>query len=494
MARSLLWRLRSRFGPPIDAVTRREVLEGSIAVGTALLLSGSRAFARSPKPLGKSIIVIGAGFGGLSAAHELLSAGYQVTILEARDRVGGRVVTFDDFVPGRWVEGGGQWIGSNQPTWVAYAKKFGLELLEYPESEDSEPVVIDGKLLSDKESESLFKGVEKIQARITKDAKPVVADQPWKTRNAKALDWRTVAEALSGIKAPEQALKFMKAGLDSDMAVAADRQSYLGLLAQVKGGGLDKYWTDSELYLCNGGSQSLAQKLAEAIGSERILMGRPASSVTIKDDQVVVTGSDGKSFTGDDVILTVPPSVWSKIKFEPALPEALRPQMGSAVTYLMSLKNRFWLADKLSAYSQSNGNIYETWDGAALQKGDAPAAMTAFSGGPGAKTMRAIAADQRDAAYARELSEYPNLAQAFVGSRFMDWPVTPWTLAGYSNPAPGEVTTVGPLLYAGLGGRLHFAGEHACYKFLGYMEGALNSGASIARRLAVRDGVKVKSL
>ena len=162
MPRSLISQLRSRFGPPIDPITRREVLQGSIAVGTALLLSGPRAFARPPKPSGRSVVVIGAGFAGLAAAYELLSAGYKVTVLEARDRVSGRVVTFDDFVPGRWVEGGGEYIGSNHPTWVAYAKKFGLDLIEIPESEDPEPVVIDGKLLSDEESEPLWKQVEKI--------------------------------------------------------------------------------------------------------------------------------------------------------------------------------------------------------------------------------------------------------------------------------------------------------------------------------------------
>jgi monoamine oxidase len=70
----------------------------------------------------------------------------------------------------------------------------------------------------------------------------------------------------------------------------------------------------------------------------------------------------------------------------------------------------------------------------------------------------------------------------------MNWPSAEWTLAGYSFPAPGQVTTVGPLLHDGIEGRLHFAGEHACYKFVGYMEGALNSGVAIARRLAVRDG------
>ena len=108
MPRSLIGQLRSRFGTPIDAVTRRKFLQGSIAAGTALLLSGPRAFAQRPKPTGKSVIVIGAGFAGLAAAHELLSAGYQVTVLEARNRVSGRVLTFDNFVPGRWVEGGGE--------------------------------------------------------------------------------------------------------------------------------------------------------------------------------------------------------------------------------------------------------------------------------------------------------------------------------------------------------------------------------------------------
>ena len=70
----------------------------------------------------------------------------------------------------------------------------------------------------------------------------------------------------------------------------------------------------------------------------------------------------------------------------------------------------------------------------------------------------------------------------------MDWPSDEWTQCGYSFPAPGEVTTVGPMLREGVGGRLHFAGEHASYAFIGYMEGALNSGVALANRLAVRDG------
>ena len=70
----------------------------------------------------------------------------------------------------------------------------------------------------------------------------------------------------------------------------------------------------------------------------------------------------------------------------------------------------------------------------------------------------------------------------------MDWPSDPWTMAAYSFPAPGQVTSQGPVLRAQLG-RLHFAGEHTNYAFIGYMEGALGSGIAVAKRLAQRDGL-----
>jgi monoamine oxidase len=255
---------------------------------------------------------------------------------------------------------------------------------------------------------------------------------------------------------------------------------------------MEKYWTETEVYHCNGGNQQLAQKLAAEIGAERILLNMPARTVTIGSDGVVVGCADGRTFTGDDIVLTIPPSVWDGIAFDPKLPEMLRPQMGRNVKYLISLKNRFWLADNLSPESLSNGNVQATWELTAGQEGDGPAGMLAYSGGPAADAMRAIPAGERDAAYRQELvKRYPDYAEAFVAGRFMDWPAVPWTMASYSFAAPGEVTTMGPILHQGIGGRLHFAGEHACYKFAGYMEGALQSGIAVARRLAIRDGVAV---
>lgn len=492
MRSSLSARLRSRFGPPSDPITRRAFLHGSIAASTALLLSGPGAFAQRARPTGKSIVIIGAGLSGLTAASELLAAGYDVTVLEARDRVSGRVVSFDNFVPGRWVEGGGELIGGNHLLWAAYAKKFGLELLQVPDTSADWPVVIDGKLLSDSQAETLWDGLDDILAAIGDDAGPVLDDTPWDSPNAKTLDLMTIPDKVMSVDAPEIAKTAIIADFVSETGVPSDKQSYLALLAAVKGGSMEKYWTETEVYHCKGGNQQLAQKLAAEIGADRILLNLPTSAVAVEADRVVVTCAGGRTFTGDDVILTVPPSVWDNISFDPLLPTVLRPQMGHNVKYLISLKNRFWLKDNLSPESLSNGNVQATWELTAGQEGDGRAGLLAYSGGPGADAMRAIPASQRDAAYAEELKQrYPNYAEAFVASRFMDWPAVPWTKASYSFAAPGEVTTMGPILYNGIGDRLHFAGEHACYKFAGYMEGALTSGLAVARRLALRDGATI---
>lgn len=136
----------------------------------------------------------------------------------------------------------------------------------------------------------------------------------------------------------------------------------------------------------------------------------------------------------------------------------------------------------------TDGMVSMTWDGTDNQGSDAAgAALNCFSGGPPAERARQRWARERDAAYTKALGEiYRRFNEHFVRGRFMDWPGELWTGGGYSFPAPGQVTTVGPILHQGIG-RLHFAGEHACYKFVGYMEGALNSGVAVAKRIAARD-------
>lgn len=490
MSRSLYARLNRKFGPRVDVATRREFLRATLAASAGLLLSQTLAFAQpARRPSAKRIVIVGAGFSGLACAHELRSAGYDVTVVEARDRLGGRVLSFSDLVPGKNVEGGGELIGSNHPTWVAYAEKFGLEFLDVTESEDEAPIYLDGKRLGEKESGELWEEITAVLGGMNDEARKVNEDEPWLTPNAADLDRRTGQQWIDAQEVSPLCKRGLYVNQMADNGQDPARQSYLGNLTQIKGGGVEKYWTESEVYRCKGGNQQLALKLADAIGKDRIILGLPVRQIDARRESVVVTCGDGRTIECDDVVVSVAPTVWKRITFNPPLPSALSPQMGSNVKYLAALKSRFWREKKLAPDSLTDGPISMTWEGTDNQPGDEGASLNCFSGGPASEMARAIPPSERDARYAEMIgSLYPGFKDAFVKSRFMDWPADPWTQTGYSFPAPGQVTTVGPLLRKGLG-KVHFAGEHCSYKFVGYMEGALNSGASLAKRLAQRDGL-----
>lgn len=493
MSRSMVARLMNRFGKSMDATSRRDFLKATLAAGAASLLSNStyaRVLSAGSRLGQKRVVVVGAGFSGLAIAYELKHAGYDVSVIEARDRVSGRVLSFGDLVPGKNMEGGAELIGSNHPTWVAYKEKFKLEWLDVTEEEDAEaPIVLDGKKLSREESDKLWEEMEPAIRKMNADAEKVNVDEPWKTPEAEALDKKSLADWLKAQEMSDLVRKAIEAQLVADNGQAADRQSYLGMIAQVAGGGVDKYWTESEVYRCKGGNQQLATKLAEGFGKERITLKLPVTEIRQQGDKVVVTCADRRTLECDDVILAVPPTVWSKIRMDPDLPAAMKPQMGVNVKYLAALKSRFWKGKGIGPVSLQNGDIGWTWEGTDNQEGDEGAGMIAFSGGPGAVRTLEYPKDNRDEMYKKHMElTHPGFSEKFVKSRYMSWPKEEWTLGGYSFPAPGQVTTVGPWMQKPHG-RIHLAGEHTCYKFVGYMEGALNSGVAVARRLAKRDGV-----
>ena len=85
------------------------------------------------------VVVIGAGFAGLTAAYELSHAGADVTVVEARNRVGGRVISFTDLVSGSAMEGGAELIGTNHAIWLDYAKRFKLGFIDITEEDAEAP-------------------------------------------------------------------------------------------------------------------------------------------------------------------------------------------------------------------------------------------------------------------------------------------------------------------------------------------------------------------
>jgi monoamine oxidase len=262
----------------------------------------------------------------------------------------------------------------------------------------------------------------------------------------------------------------------------------LGNLAMIKGGGVEKYWTDSEVFRCRGGNQQLAARFVSAIGAAKVMTRTPVRAIDVTDQGVRVALANGKTLEGDRAILTAPPPTWNRIAIDPALPPNLAPQMGSNVKFLIGLSGPFWRRSDLAPDLLSDGPVSMTWHATEAQRG-AGDAMVAFSGGPAAEICRDWGA-RRVENYLTELGKvYKGIRASYSGkSRFMDWPGDAWSKASYSFPAPGQVTAQGPVLYDGIG-RLHFAGEYSSYAFMGYMEGALHSGAAVAKRIAEKDGV-----
>ena len=492
MSRSLYARLHDRFAPDAGGYTRREVLRASLVAGAGLLLS-NRGFAQGRTSRGR-VVVIGAGFSGLAAAHELASAGLDVQVVEARNRVGGRVLSFGDFVPGKVVEGGGELIGSNHAVWQAYAKTFGLEMLDMTEDATLQgPVMLDGGRLTARDAEALFTEMESAFTTLNDDARRLPdADRPWLAVDAVGLDVRTVADWIAGLSCSPLCKRAIDAMQTADNGVRSEWQSYLGMLAMVKGGGVEAFWTDSEVYRCKGGNQQLAERLADRIGRERILLKMPVTHVSQSPAGARVRLADGRVLEADHVVVAVPPNTWNRIAFDPVLPAHIQPQVGSNVKFLMRVRGEFWRRTKLSPDLLASGPVQMTWHQTDNQKG-VGTCLNAFSGGPAAEECRSWTADERTRRYMAALSPaYPGLPNALVASRFMDWPGDAWAKGSYSFPAPGQIMRVGATLWDGVGGRLQFAGEHCAYAFTGYMEGALHSGVAAARRIAESVGVTTK--
>ena len=458
------------------------MIRRSLAAAAGVLLSDRVASAQ--RPSSPRVVVIGAGFAGLAAAYELSRAGADVTVLEARNRVGGRVLSFRDLVPGGTMEGGAELIGSNHPVWNAYKEQFKLSFIDVGEEDGEAPIILNGRRLKAAEAERLWEDMGRGLSLMNADAAAITDPfAPWDAPQARSWDRQSLQDWIAGLTLPDPCRAGIDAQMVGDNGVATAWQSYLGNLAMVKGGGLEKFWTETEVYRCAGGSQQLAQRLASAIGSTRVHVRQAVSAITVRDSGVVVTAGS-TDHECDYAVLAVPPLTWNRIAFRPRLHVTALPQMGSNVKFLMKTKDRFWERNKLSPDLMTDGPIHLTWHTTVNQK-VAGAGVVAFSGGAAADTCRSWPPGERTERYLAAMAPvYTGLRGSFERARFMDWPSDPWVKGSYSFPAPGEVTTLGPQLQQPLGGRVFLAGEHTCYAFVGYMEGALQSGARAARRIS----------
>jgi monoamine oxidase len=483
---------------PDGRCDRRALLRGALLGAGGLVASGESAqgaafFAGAVRRDLPRVAVVGAGFAGLACADELAALGYDVTVFEARDRSGGRVRTLRDFAAGKVIESGGELIGPNQPTWMAYARRFGLTFNEMPWPA-SDTLCWGGKLLSAEAARALWGEMRSALERLNGLAEPIDADQPWSSPGAAELDRRSLQDWIDRLDVSPRCRELIAIQMTGINGLIPAWQSLLGMLAIVKGGGLQKFWDETDTLHCVGGADQLARRLATSLverrGAASLRTVTAVRSIFRRGNALVLSLSDGTDFIADDLVLTVPPTTWNKIGFDPPLPAALTVPMAASTKYLAVFPSPVWREMGRQANAMSDGPVQLTWETSAGQGEDGEHVLVAFAGGCAADECRGWEATDRDRRYREEIDRlFPGVGEKIVRGRLVDWVSDPWARGTYSFPAPGQVTTVGPILSAGHGPGWHFAGEHTCYAFTGWMEGALRSGVSLANRLATRDGV-----
>ena len=308
---------------------------------------------------------------------------------------------------------------------------------------------------------------------------------------------------LKGGRRPDKLVRLaLQQQFSNDGGLPCSKQSYLANLAVVAGGALPHhpaaFFSQSENLRCSSGNQSLAERLAEEIKKAHGVIHTlsPVNAIAIDGDRVTIEAEGRSPEVADYVILAVPPSLWpgasgfSRLQITPELPPDYKVTMGKAVKYLSPLKGRFWINDGLAPTATST-SFGVTWEGTdnqiappgrdvelSLFAGDRPAlsALRAWKAG-GSQAVNKYYAKRIGKVYkeyAKNLSQPPE---------FMAWPEDPWTGGGYSCFARGEVCRAGPLLQKAFEKRMFFAGEHTCFAYMGYMEGALQSGKKAAQSI-----------
>ncbi|MCC6966626.1 MAG: FAD-dependent oxidoreductase [Nitrospira sp.] len=435
---------------------------------------------------GTSVIVAGAGLAGLTAAYELQRRGARVTLVEARDRLGGRVWTRrDGFAEEQHAEAGGDMIDPDQETIRRLAKDLGVALspilrggFAFARHAGHAPVVM-------RASEAGGLWVELAQAAEPWVLAHRLNERRWDGPIAQQLAGQSVADWLDAIGANRQ----LRARLNGLRGFFLADPAQLSLLALV-----DQLATESSaldhFYRIRGGNDRLATALADTL-QEPLLLNTMVRAVAQHRGTVRVTlrRRDGQShMIADALVLALPATMARRLAFTPSLPvpqrKALRDlHYGAATKTLLQFDRRFWRRQGKPLAYGTDLPIGAIWDGNEEQQGRG-GILTLLAGGSTSRDTKQLLAQGGAEAVAQRLKWLGATKAVLCASCHVSWEDDPFVRGGYAVFQAGY----DPEQRAWLSrphGRILFAGEQTSLRWQGYMNGAVESGLRAALEVEV---------
>jgi monoamine oxidase len=392
-------------------------------------------------------IVIGAGLAGLAAAGELADRGLDVLVLEARERVGGRVWSerLEGPAGSAVIERGAEFVLEGYTELRRLARRHGLALADTGMSYYvREP-----------------RGVAVVTAALQAAGRRVA-------RAARTSDRRSVAELVDALELPHELAEAVLARVEISCAQSSERLAP-GVLEHAAA------FDPLPSHRIAGGNQRLAVALAGRLGA-RVRLGTPVRAV-----EPAGVRTDGGELAADHVIVTLPLPLSRALPYTPLLPDWKRAAL-DRVEFGHAAKLHVALAAPSPASAvMSVPDRYWCWTATGGDGAVAPV-LNCFAGSPGALERLEVRAGP-DAWLARVTRLRDDLEPAHEPAVLTSWSDDEWARGAYSagglDAHPGD-----DALLAAPVGSLHFAGEHTAGDWSGLMEGALRSGLRAAREVA----------
>lgn len=440
------------------------------------------------------VCVVGAGYSGLTAAWRLHQGGRRVVVLEARDRVGGRVWS-EARGDGSWIDHGGAWLGPGQDRLYALAAEMGVPTFRQHVAGDT-ILELHGKPFRYRGEVPKGVGVFTLLcfglafARLDRMSRRVPIEAPWTAPGAERLDALSFEAWLSRWwNVPSRrAREMLRMALGGLFASASSEVSFLNLLHHVHAAGGMAFQTrienGAEHERVVGGTQSVLNRIVEKLGSETVRLSAPVRALE-QDAAGVRVHADRISVRAARAVVATPPGLCGALRFTPPLPfeRALllqRMPAGSVRKIALVYDEPFWRADGLSGVTLGIGSpVSLTIDGCGPTP--PPGILNAILSGREAQQVGRLSADERRRVVLDALVPRfgPRIA-APLEYHEQGWAEEEWTRGCYmAHYPPGVLTSFGPALRPSFG-RIHWAGTETATRSNGFIDGAVRAGERAA--------------